>query len=62
MRVLSVEKFIFRYDDTGHHKELNLPTYPHHEHEGREGNITASSAPDLAAVLAEIESIIKIPY
>jgi hypothetical protein len=22
-------KLVFRYDNTGHHKELNLPTYPH---------------------------------
>ena len=58
----SSKKFIFRYDDTGHHKELNLPTYPHHKHEGKEDNITVYSAPDLAAVLAEIESMIKIPY
>ena len=24
----------FRYDNTGHHKQLNLSTYPHHKHTG----------------------------
>lgn len=57
----SSKKLIFRYDETGHHKELNIPTFPHHKHEGREDNIIASAAPDLTAVLAEIESMIKIP-
>jgi hypothetical protein len=22
--------------NTGHHKDLNLPTYPHHKHDGHE--------------------------
>jgi len=56
------KKFIFRYDDTGHHKDLNLLTFPHHKHEGREDNIIISAAPDLAAVLEEIESMIKISF
>ena len=25
------EMLIFRYDNTGHHKKLDLPTYPHHK-------------------------------
>jgi len=32
------KKLIFRYDSTGHRKELGLPAYPHHKHEGREDN------------------------
>lgn len=55
----SLKKLIFRYDDTGHHKDLNLPTFPHHKHERREDNIVSSSAPDLAAVLDEIEKIVQ---
>ncbi|MGC9336228.1 MAG: toxin-antitoxin system TumE family protein [Anaerolineae bacterium] len=50
----------FRYDNTGHHRKLDLPTYPHHKHEGSEDNVTAASAPKLAEVLAEIESLIEL--
>lgn len=57
----SSKMLIFRYDDTGHHNELNLSTFPHHKHDGYEDNIIASSAPDLTVVLAEIEVMIKIP-
>lgn len=53
---------IFRYDNTGHHKQLNLPTYPHHKHESSEENIVASPAPDLAAVLSEIERVVQLPF
>lgn len=52
----SHNQLIFRYDNTGHHKSLNFPTYPHHKHVGTSNTIVASSAPDLAAVLHEIES------
>jgi hypothetical protein len=55
------KKLIFRYDNTGHHKKLNLPTYPHHKHEGSEHNVVASSAPDLAVVLSEIETLVELP-
>ena len=48
-------KMVFRYDNTGHHKKLKLPTYPHHKHDGSEGNIISSQAPDLAVILKEIE-------
>jgi hypothetical protein len=51
---------IFRYDNTGHHKKLNLPTYPHHKHEGSEDNVVASPAPDLVAVLGEIETLVQL--
>lgn len=57
----SAKKLVFRYDNTGHHKELNLPTYPHHKHEGSEYNVVASSAPDLTTVLGEIETLVELP-
>jgi hypothetical protein len=57
----SDRQFVFRYDNTGHHKKLNLPTYPHHKHDGSEENVIASSAPDLAAVLREIETLVQLP-
>ncbi len=52
---------VFRYDNTDHHRRLNLPTHPHHKHDGAEERVVASSAPDLAAVLAEIETRIHLP-
>lgn len=51
-------KFVFRYDNTGHHK--NIPTYPHHKHEGSEQHIVISAAPVLDEVLAEIEKLILL--
>jgi hypothetical protein len=53
----STNNFIFRYDNTPHHRKLDLPTFPHHKHEGHEGNVFAASAPFLAEVLLEIESM-----
>jgi prepilin-type processing-associated H-X9-DG protein len=52
------DKFVFRYDNTEHHRKLKLPTFPHHKHDGDEANVIASSAPILAAVLAEIASLL----
>lgn len=52
--------FIFRYDNTGHHRKLKLPTYPHHKHDGAEERVVSSSAPVLAKVLSEIELIIDL--
>jgi hypothetical protein len=57
----SSKKLVFRYDNTGHYKDLNLPTHPHHKHEGSEENVIASSAPDLAAVLKEVEILLPLP-
>lgn len=57
----SFKRLAFRYDNTGHHKKLNLPTYPHHKHEGSEDYVIASVAPDLAAVLNEIEALVRLP-
>ncbi|MBE9215060.1 hypothetical protein IQ247_20735 [Plectonema cf. radiosum LEGE 06105] len=46
---------IFRYDNTEHHRKLNLPNFPHHKHDGSENNVLSSDAPFLADVLKEIE-------
>ena len=53
-------KLVFRYDNTGHHRRLNLPTYHHHRHEGKSEEVMASPGPDLAAVLHEIEGQIDL--
>jgi hypothetical protein len=52
---------IFRYDNTGHHQKLNLPTFPHHKHDGSESNVIASNAPTFVEVLQEIEEILLAP-
>jgi hypothetical protein len=54
------KELVFRYDNTGHHKKLNLVTYPHHKHEGSEHNIVASPAPDLTVVLSEIGTLMEL--
>ena len=51
----------FRYDNTGHHKQLNLPTYPHHKHTGSDNQIVPATAPDFAAVLGEVETLVQLP-
>ncbi|MBC8184911.1 hypothetical protein H8E88_27785 [candidate division KSB1 bacterium] len=56
----SSKKLIFRYDNTGHHKKLNLATFPHHKHEGSENKIISSTAPTLRGVLNEILTSISI--
>ena len=55
----SSKELIFRYDNTEHHKKLNLPNYPHHKHDGSQDNIISSNAPTLADVLEEIEGILE---
>ena len=55
-----VKTLIFRYDNTGHHRKAELPTYPHHKHEGTETNVLPSSAPVLEDVLHEIERMVRI--
>lgn len=56
----TARNLVFRYDNTGHHKELGLPTYPHHKHEGSEDNVVPSSAPDFASILGEIETLVQL--
>ena len=50
---------IFRYDNTTHHKKLDLPNYPHHKHDGSQDNIISSDAPMLVDVLQEIERMLS---
>ena len=56
----AAQQLVFRYDNTGHHRKLNLPTYPHHKHEGSESHVVACPAPDLSTVLDEIESLVAL--
>ncbi len=56
------EAMIFRYDNTEHHRQLNLATFPHHKHEGRELNVLPSVGPDLSEVLEEIEGLMELPW
>ncbi len=56
----SDEQLVFRYDNTGHHKKQKLSTYPHHKHASSGDNVIESTAPDLAAVLKEIEPLILL--
>ncbi len=55
----SLDKMVFRYDNTGHHRKLNLPTYPHHKHEGCDDKVVPSATVDLANVLKEIELLVN---
>jgi len=57
---LRIESYFRRYTNTGHHKDLNLSTFPHHKHEGSKDNVVISSAPDLATVLDEIGQLIHL--
>lgn len=54
----SENNLIFRYDNTEHHRKLNLETFPHHKHDGTENNVVQSDAPFLAEVLEEIGKIL----
>jgi hypothetical protein len=57
----SSNNLIFRYDNTGHHRKLRLPSYPHHKHDGRESNVTPAAAMDLTSVIQKIELMIQLP-
>jgi len=56
----AAQTLVFRYDNTGHHKKLDLPTHPHHKHEGEEEDVIAAAALDLAVVLDEVEALIRL--
>ncbi len=45
---------------TDHHRSLNLPTHPHHKHNGIRDRIVASPAPTLDQVLDGIEDLIDL--
>ncbi len=49
---------VFRYDNAPHFP--NLPTFPHHKHEGSESNVVSATPPDLQAVLTEIQGLIAV--
>ena len=49
---------VFRYDDTPHFPEVD--SFPHHKHVGGESRAASSAAPDLRAVLHEIETIFPL--
>ncbi|GGA19046.1 hypothetical protein CYANOKiyG1_33630 [Okeania sp. KiyG1] len=51
------KNLIFRYDNTRHHKKLNLPNFPNHKHDGSQENVISSNAPSLIEVLQEIENL-----
>ena len=55
----AINTLIFRYDNTPHHKKLNIPTYPHHKHNNSEENVISSAAPTLLEVLQEITAKIR---
>lgn len=55
----SENNLIFRYDNTKHHRKLNLATFPHHKHDGSEDNVVNSDATFLVEVLKEIEKILE---
>jgi hypothetical protein len=57
----SSNKLVFRYDNTGHHKKLGLPTYPHHKHQDSEENVLPSMAPNLSEVFREVEPLVILP-
>ena len=51
--------FIFRYDNTPHFPDL--PTFPHHKHDGNETSVMATIPPDLQAVFAEVRRYMTEP-
>ena len=55
----SKNNLVFGYDNTEHHRKLNLPTFPHHKHDRSEDNVIQSNAPFLAEVLKEVKEILK---
>ena len=52
---------VFRYDTPTITGDITCQPHPHHKHDGAEERVVASPAPDLAAVLAEIETRIRLP-
>jgi hypothetical protein len=54
-------QLLFRYDNIGHHKQRNLPTYPHHKHDGNDEQVVPSPSPDLTALLGEVETLVQLP-
>jgi hypothetical protein len=55
------DQFVFRYDNTAHHRKLNLASFPHHKHTRFEDKVESSPAPTLADVLSEISQMLDLP-
>ena len=49
---------LFRYDNSPHFPQL--PTFPHHKHDGSESNVIKANPPHLGAVLDEIRYLLKL--
>jgi hypothetical protein len=49
---------VFRYDNSPHFPQL--PTFPHHKHDGSESNVIRTNPPHLGAVLEEIRSLLRL--
>jgi len=49
--------FAFRYDNAKHFS--TLATFSHHKHDGDEEHVVAHTAPTLADVLLEIETLLQ---
>jgi len=47
-------RMVFRYDNTGHHR--NLPNFPHHRHTPE--GVLSTAEPDLQTVLDEILNLL----
>jgi len=47
-------RLIFRYDNTGHHKRLNLNSHPHHKYPGTGHVVEASAATTLSEILLKL--------
>ena len=56
--ITAQNNLIFRYDNTEHHRKLNLPNFPHHKHDRSENNVINSNAPFLEDVIREITELI----
>jgi hypothetical protein len=54
-------RLIFRYDNTGHHKRLNIQSYPHHKHLPGGDVVNSSPIPALSDVLGEILKRLVLP-
>jgi hypothetical protein len=52
------DQMVLRYDNTEHHRNLKLSTFPHHRHDGHTGQVTTSPVPNLADVLDEIRGLL----
>jgi hypothetical protein len=52
------DSMLFRYDNSGHHKDI--VTFPDHKHVNPDDAIKASAAPELDAVLDEVDELLDL--